>query len=188
MVPPPSFALIAGLGNPGREYETTRHNVGFMILDRLATSAGARFRLERAWKAEVAKAGDTLLCKPLTYMNASGEAVSALARFYKVPATAVLVVLDDMALPLGRLRLRASGSSGGHHGLASIIEGFATESVPRLRVGIGAPDNREAVPHVLGRFAPDEMPLLGQTLDRATEAIATAQRDGLTAAMNAFNV
>jgi PTH1 family peptidyl-tRNA hydrolase len=185
---PPTFALIAGLGNPGREYAATLHNVGFMIVDRLASSAGAAFRLERAWKAEVARAGDTILCKPVTYMNASGEAVGAVARFYKVPPGAVLVVVDDMALPFGKVRLRASGSSGGHNGLQSIIESFGTESVARLRIGIGGPENRAAVNHVLGRFTADEMPQLAQTLDRAVEAIATAQRDGLPAAMNAFNV
>jgi len=187
MLPPP-FALIAGLGNPGREYEGTRHNIGFMILDRMASAADATFRAERSWKAAMAKAGDTLLCKPLSYMNASGDVVCAAARFYKVPATAVLIVLDDMALPLGKLRLRARGSSGGHNGLESIIHSFGTEEIPRLRVGIGPPEKRESVSHVLGRFAPEEMPQIEQALDRAVEAIATAQRDGLPAAMNAFNV
>ena len=186
MAPSP-FALIAGLGNPGREYEGTRHNIGFMILDRLASVAGAPFRVERSWNAAIAKAGDAWLCKPLSYMNASGNVVWAVARFYKVPSSAILVVLDDMALPLGKLRLRTGGSSGGHNGLASILEACGTEAVPRLRVGIGVPEKRESVNHVLGRFAAEELPQIAPALERAVEAIAMAQRDGMTAAMNAFN-
>jgi PTH1 family peptidyl-tRNA hydrolase len=186
MLPPP-FALIAGLGNPGREYEGTRHNIGFMILDRLAASAETTFRVERSWKAALAKSGDVLLCKPLSFMNASGDVVGDVAQFYKVPPAAILVVLDDMALPLGKLRLRATGSAGGHNGLASIIERFGTEAVPRLRVGIGMPENRASVNHVLGRFSPEELPQIAETLARAADAIATAQRDGMAAAMNLFN-
>src|SRR4051794_14830030 len=112
------FRLLVGLGNPGREYEGTRHNVGFMILDRLAAAAGVSFRKEG--KAALARSGDVTLCKPLSYMNVSGEVVGPLARYYKMEAAEVLVVLDDMALPVGKLRLRPGGTAGGHNGLKSI--------------------------------------------------------------------
>jgi len=181
------YRLLVGLGNPGREYRETRHNIGFMVLDRLATAAGASWRTEKAWQAELARAGETYLCKPLTYMNLSGVAVSQVAGFYKIPPAETLLVLDDMALPLGKLRLRASGTSGGHQGLQSVIEHLGTEEVPRLRVGIGAAEPGGAVGHVLGRFTLDEAPLLRQTLERVLDAIAAAQTRGLAAAMNAYN-
>jgi PTH1 family peptidyl-tRNA hydrolase len=178
--------LIVGLGNPGPEYRDTRHNVGFMILDRLAAREGAPFRRERRWKAEVTQFGSTLLCKPLTFMNLSGESVRPLSSFYKIEPTEILVVLDDMALPLGRLRIRPSGSAGGHNGLQSIIENFGTQAIPRLRVGIGAALG-EAISHVLGRFALDEAATLEQSLARAVDAIDCARSLGLAAAMNLYN-
>lgn len=183
----PLFRLIAGLGNPGREYRDTRHNVGFMIVDRFAAVAGAEFRTEKSWQAEVAKAGETLLCKPLTYMNLSGESVRAISDFYKVTPDATLIVLDDMSLPLGTVRLRATGSSGGHNGLQSVIDHLGTESVPRLRIGIGAAHPGGAIGHVLGRFAGDEAKLLDEALSRAVAAIDCAQNQGFQAAMNTFN-
>ena len=183
---PPGLRLIVGLGNPGREYHDTRHNVGFMIVDRLAARERAAFRTEKSWQAEVARAGDLLLCKPLTYMNLSGQAVRPLAQFYKLDAAQMLVVLDDMALPLGRLRLRPDGSAGGHNGLKSIIEHFGTQTVPRLRVGIGAAAG-EATGHVLGRFALEEKAALAQSLDRAVEAVDCLRTRGLEVAMNTFN-
>jgi PTH1 family peptidyl-tRNA hydrolase len=184
----PTFRLLAGLGNPGREYQDTRHNVGFMILDRLAADAGVQLRSERAWHAEVGRAGDVILCKPLTYMNRSGEAVRPLSSFYKIPPHEVLIVLDDMALPLGKLRFRPSGSAGGHNGLQSIIEHFRTPAIARLRVGIGDKlEPGDAVGHVLGKFTSEEATLLKDTLARAVEAIQCAQTSGLQAAMNAYN-
>lgn len=183
-----TFRLLVGLGNPGRDYRDTRHNVGFMILDRLAARERAEFRTEKSWRAEVARAGELLLCKPLTYMNLSGEAVRALGQFYKIEPAQMLVVLDDMALPLGKLRLRESGSSGGHNGLQSLIDCLGTQAIPRLRVGIGAaPGGERAVGHVLGKFSADEREPLAQSLDRALAAIDRAQDDGLAAAMNTFN-
>jgi PTH1 family peptidyl-tRNA hydrolase len=181
-----TLRLIVGLGNPGPEYRDTRHNVGFMILDRLAAREDAPFRRERRWKAEVAQAGSTLLCKPLTFMNLSGESVRPLSSFYKIEPAEILVVLDDMALPLGRLRIRPSGSAGGHNGLQSIIENFGAQAIPRLRVGIGAAQG-EAIGHVLGRFALDEAAPLEQSLARAMDAIDCARSQGLAAAMNAYN-
>lgn len=188
MPPPPTFRLIVGLGNPGKDYRDTRHNVGFMILDRLAERERAAFRTEKSWQAEIARTGDTVLCKPLTYMNLSGEATQALARFYKIEPAQTLIVLDDMALPLGKLRLRESGSSGGHNGLQSVIERLGTPAVPRLRVGIGAAAGADhAVGHVLGRFSAEERTPLRESLDRALAAIDKAQADGIAAAMNVFN-
>ena len=184
---PPVFRLLVGLGNPGREYAETRHNVGFMIADRLATKGGAAFRSERIWQADVAKTAGVLLCKPLTYMNLSGAAVRAVSDFYKIPPAQILIILDDMALPLGRLRLRGDGSAGGHNGLASVIEHLGTQEVARLRVGIGAALPGAATDHVLGRFNLEEMAALEQTLVRAEAAIACAQERGIEAAMNAFN-
>lgn len=186
MLDRPGFRLLVGLGNPGREYRETRHNVGFMILDRLAARERALFRTEKDWRAEVARAGDLLLCKPLTYMNLSGESVRPLSKFYKIDPSEVLVVLDDMALPLGKLRLRANGSAGGHNGLQSVIEHFGTQFVPRLRVGIGSAPS-EATGHVLGRFTLEEKTALEQSLDRAVEAIDCAREKGLEAAMNIYN-
>lgn len=182
------FRLIVGLGNPGREYRETRHNVGFMIVERLAARARTEFRVEKSWRAEVARCGETLLCKPLTFMNLSGEAAKPLAQFYKIEPAQVLVVLDDLALPLGKIRLRESGSAGGHNGLQSLIEHFGTPVIPRLRIGIGAsPGADRTVGHVLGKFAPDERPALDESLERAEAAIVTAQANGFAAAMNAFN-
>src|SRR5258708_30829705 len=125
----PPLCLVVGLGNPGRDYAATRHNAGFMVVERLA--AAAPFRLEKAWKCELARAGDLLLCKPLTYMNASGEAVRAVSDFYQIAPEEMLVISDDLALPLGKLRLRPGGSAGGHNGLRSISAPLGTPAIPR---------------------------------------------------------
>ena len=178
--------LVAGLGNPGREYQRTRHNVGFMVLDRLAVDAQLPWEFSAKWNAGWAKS-DVILVKPATFMNRSGEAVAAIANFYKIAAEEVLVVLDDFALPLGRLRLRAQGSSGGHNGLESVFEHFGTESVPRLRIGIGAAPAKGATDYVLGRFFDEEQPLLDATIRRASDAVKCAIDKGLIAAMNLFN-
>lgn len=183
-----TFRLLVGLGNPGLEYRDTRHNVGFMVIDRLAADAGVALRSERAWRAEVGRAGNVFLCKPMTYMNRSGESVRPLSSFYKIPPHEVLIVLDDMALPLGKLRFRPGGSAGGHNGLQSVIEHFRTPAIARLRVGIGEKQQPgDAVGHVLGKFAPEEETLLKDTLARAVSAIQCAQTRGLQAAMNAYN-
>ena len=178
--------LVAGLGNPGREYQRTRHNIGFMVLDRLAADARLPWDFSAKWNAGWAKS-DVILMKPATFMNHSGEAVAAVANFYKITAPEVLVVLDDFALPLGRLRLRPQGSSGGHNGLESVLEHFGTEYVPRLRVGIGAAPVQGATDYVLGRFFEEEQPLLDSTICRAAEAVKCAIDKGLIAAMNLFN-
>ncbi len=183
----PQLRLIVGLGNPGREYAATRHNVGFMIVERLASEARAEFRPEKSWRADVARLDGLFLCKPLTYMNLSGESVRSLSQFYKIAPEEVLVILDDMALPLGKLRFRPEGSAGGHNGLQSIIDHLGTREIPRLRVGIGAAAPGAAVGHVLGQFAADERETLEQTLSRAVEAIRCLREKGMQAAMNGYN-
>jgi PTH1 family peptidyl-tRNA hydrolase len=170
--------LIAGLGNPGREYQRTRHNVGFMVLDRLAADRQLPWDYSEKWGAAWAKA-EAILVKPATYMNHSGEPLSAIANFYKIAAAEILVVIDDLALPLG--------SSGGHNGLESIFQHFGTDAVPRLRVGIGSAPVHGAVDYVLGRFFEEEQPLLDETIKRAAEAVKCAIDKGVIAAMNAFN-
>jgi peptidyl-tRNA hydrolase, PTH1 family len=181
------FRLIVGLGNPGRDYADTRHNVGFMVLDRLAAWAKVSFRMEKKWQAEVAAVGDVWLCKPQTYMNLSGESTRAIGQFYKIEPSSVLVVFDDMALPLGRLRLRESGSAGGHNGLSSVIQHLGTNAIPRLRVGIGGADPGAAVGHVLGRFSPAERKVLDEVIHRSAEAVEFAQSQGFATAMNRYN-
>ena len=181
--------LLAGLGNPGREYAGTRHNVGWMILDRLAASAGARFVLEKKWRAEVARVQGLWLVKPQTFMNLSGEAVGAVASFYRIAPAECLAVYDDKDLPFGVLRLREDGSAGGHNGMKSLISHLGTASFPRLRFGIGAPraGGPDTVGHVLGGFNEAERVLLEKRLDRAVEALNYAARLGFPKAMNLFN-
>jgi PTH1 family peptidyl-tRNA hydrolase len=181
----PLFRLVAGLGNPGREYEETRHNAGFMIVDRLAQRAGVPFRHEAKWNAAIASADGVILCKPQGFMNLSGEPIAAVARYYKIPPGQILAIFDDVALPLGRIRIRPSGSSGGHNGMESILGHIG--DIARLRVGIGAADGRPMTDHVLGKFLPAERPVLDEAIARAVEAIDCLQRAGIDTAMNQFN-
>ena len=178
--------LVAGLGNPGREYQHTRHNVGFMVLDRLAYDHQLPWDYTEKWGAAWSKA-DAIFVKPATFMNRSGQPLAAIANFYKIPAPQILVVLDDFALPLGRLRIRTRGSSGAHNGLESIFEHFGTEAIPRLRIGIGAAPAEGAVDYVLGRFFEEEKALLDETIVRAAAAVKCAIDKGAIAAMNQFN-
>lgn len=180
------FRLVAGLGNPGKDYDRTRHNVGFLVLDELARRAGAPFTHEPKWNADLARAGGVTFMKPMTFMNLSGEAVGDFNRFYKIAPEDTLVVLDDVALPLGRLRLRGTGSDGGHNGLASVQAHLGTERIPRLRIGIGGPKS-SLVGHVLGKFSTEENTVLAQTVSRAADAVEFAQANGFEAAMNRFN-
>jgi len=179
--------LVAGLGNPGAEYAATRHNIGFMVLDRLAGLVGSSWEKSPKWEAFSAKWGDVFLVKPTSFMNHSGYPLFALAQFYKIAAEEILVVLDDLALPLGRLRLRLSGGAGGHNGLDSIIMQFGTDQISRLRVGIGQAPREGSVDYVLGRFFEEEKPIVRSTIDRAVEAVKCAIDNGLLSAMNTFN-
>ncbi|MFV1993793.1 MAG: aminoacyl-tRNA hydrolase [Verrucomicrobiales bacterium] len=185
-----NFRLIVGLGNPGRQYRDTRHNVGFLVVDALVRNAGAGWSAEKKWEAEVARAGDRFFLKPQTFMNLSGRAVAAMALFYKIEAPEILVVQDDADLPLGALRFRASGSAGGHNGISSIIDSLGTRDFARLKVGIGRREGEgatELAGHVLGKFLVAEAPELEKTLDRAVEAVHKAVLHGLEAAMTEFN-
>ncbi len=183
--------LIVGLGNPGREYKSNRHNVGFMIIDRLAARLNAQgMRLQS--KAIVTSAAHherkLFLAKPQTFMNLSGQAVQGLVRFYKTPLSQLLVAHDDLDLPLGVIRLRPGGGAGGQKGMLSIIEHLGTQHFPRLRFGIGRPPGRmDPADYVLQDFSSEELPLVSETLDRAVEAILTFVLEGLNAAMNRFN-
>jgi PTH1 family peptidyl-tRNA hydrolase len=179
--------LVAGLGNPGPEYELTRHNVGFLVVERLAAQFGSTWEKSSKWDAASAKCGGVILVKPLSFMNRSGHPLFAIAQFYKIAPQEILVVLDDFALALGRLRLRSNGGSGGHNGLDSIIAQFGTEEIPRLRVGIGSAPMEGSVDFVLGRFFEEEKPLVKSTIERAGDAVKCAIDNGLVSAMNTFN-
>ena len=182
-----SIRLIAGLGNPGREYENTRHNAGFMILDRLAAKLGVTFSNERKFEGHLARSGSLFLLKPQTFMNLSGRSVAAVCQFYRIDPAEVLVVYDDVALPEGRLRLRAGGSAGGHNGMRSMIACLGTDQFPRLRFGVGASDGKSLVGHVLGAFDPAGREDLDKSLEIAAEAVSICALRGLAAAMNLFN-
>lgn len=183
----PPIRLVAGLGNPGPEYQYTRHNIGFLVADRLASAFGSTWEKPGKWDAMSAKCGDVLLVKPMSYMNRSGHPLFAIAQFYKIDPAQILVVLDDLALPLGRLRIRPEGGSGGHNGLDSIIAQFGTEGIPRVRVGIGAAPREGGVDYVLGRFFEEERPVVAAAIDRAVDAVKCAIDNGLISAMNTFN-
>lgn len=183
--------LIVGLGNPGRRYRGTRHNVGWEVVARLARRDGIRVEEEEGW-AQIGRGAiggqRVLLAMPQTYVNLSGVAVQDLRRRHRVRPGDVLVIVDDLDLPLGRIRLRARGSAGGHNGLRSVIDALGTEEFPRLRVGIGRPaQGVDPAEFVLTRFAPDEAASLDAALDRAAEAIEVAITEGIEVAMNRFN-
>jgi PTH1 family peptidyl-tRNA hydrolase len=183
--------IVVGLGNPGRRYEGTRHNIGFAVADEVARRHEAAFESGRA-STLTARRGrgpaSLLVVKPLTMMNLSGEAVAGLAGFYKVEASAILVVADDVNLALGRLRLRARGTAGGHNGFRSIIACLGTGEFPRLRVGVGRGDpRRDLADHVLARFDDDERGEVERTIARAADAVDTFLAEGIEAAMNRYN-
>jgi PTH1 family peptidyl-tRNA hydrolase len=182
--------LIVGLGNPGARYANSRHNVGFLIAERFARTHDIDFA-RRRFNAQIAEGTiggqRILLAKPQTFMNSSGEAVGKLFAFYKVAPHDLIVVYDDLDLPLGKMRMRSRGSSGGHHGMESIIAPIGTSDFPRLRVGIGRPNPDADIDHVLGSFEVDERAVMDETFARAVDAIDVWLADGITAAMNRFN-
>ncbi|HEX4264082.1 MAG TPA: aminoacyl-tRNA hydrolase [Verrucomicrobiae bacterium] len=184
--------LIVGLGNPGGEYAETRHNAGFLLVEKLSGRWKANWALEKKFNARVAQAeyGESrvLLCEPQTFMNSSGETVGPLAGFYRVPLKRLLVAVDDADLPLGEIRLRPSGSSGGHHGLESIEQHLNTREFARLRIGIGRKDGaREITGYVLGKFSANEAELVEKVLTAAAEQVEMWLRDGIQKAMSQFN-
>ena len=187
-----SCHLIVGLGNPGAEYAKTRHNAGFALVEKLAALWKAYWKNERRFGARIARLernGErVLLCQPQTFMNLSGEAVGALKSFYQLPLDRLLVAVDDADLPLGEIRLRASGSSGGHHGLESIEQHLGSRGFARLRIGIGRADGaREITDYVLARFSADDAALMEKVLVRAAGQVECWLVDGMEKAMNRFN-
>jgi PTH1 family peptidyl-tRNA hydrolase len=187
-----SCHLIVGLGNPGAEYAKTRHNAGFVLVEKLASCWKADWKNERKFGARIAQVerngARVLLCQPQTFMNLSGEAVGALKSFYQLPLERLLVAVDDADLPLGEIRLRASGSSGGHHGLESIEQHLGSRGFARLRIGIGRADGaREITDYVLARFNADEAALMEKVLVRAADQAECWLADGMEEAMNRFN-
>jgi len=184
--------LIVGLGNPGADYAKTRHNAGFLLADLLAKRWRADWSAGRKVRSRVAKVERdgrrVMLCEPQTFMNASGEAVGAMVKFYQLPLKNLVVVMDDADLPLGEIRLRPAGSSGGHHGLESIEQHLGSREYARLRIGIGRNDGvREIAGHVLGRLSGPEMKVMESVLTRAADQIECWLAHGIQKAMSQFN-
>ncbi len=187
-----NWYLIVGLGNPGEDYARTRHNAGFLVAAQLAERWQASWTYEKKFNALLARSevGNrrVLLCRPQTYMNSSGEAVAGVVRYYQVPISQTLVIVDDADLPFGEIRMRPGGGSGGHHGLESIEQQLAAQGYPRLRIGIGRQDSaRRITSYVLGRFNSTELPLLDKVLTAASDQAETWLKAGLQKAMNQFN-
>jgi PTH1 family peptidyl-tRNA hydrolase len=182
--------VVVGLGNPGGRYAGTRHNVGFAVVDALAEGPSAG-RFQTRFQADVAElvggGSKVLLVKPQTYMNLSGQCVRQIVDFYQLPLEDLLVVCDDFNLPLGRLRFRARGTHGGHNGLRDIQNHLGTTAYARMRIGVGAPEEGEAVDYVLGRFRPSERPLIEEALQKAVQGVAAWWEKGIEFCMNQYN-
>jgi PTH1 family peptidyl-tRNA hydrolase len=187
---PQRFPLIVGLGNPGKAYRGTRHNFGFEVLDLLARRKNLTWKQARFAKAETCRLPDgTWLVKPQTYMNLSGDAVTQCLKWFRITPDELLVVVDDIHLPLGQLRLRPGGSAGGHNGLKSIEARLGTSQYVRLRGGVGAPGHPEALKgHVLGKFDKDEKKMMTEAVERAAGGLDSARQSGLDFAMNQINI
>ncbi len=187
-----SPVLIVGLGNPGSEYASHRHNIGFRVVQALAEAHGLTFARRKSAKARVAEGRvgcrQVLLAKPQTFMNLSGKTVGRLSRAHEIPSERILVIFDDLDLPLGRLRLRPEGGSGGHRGMRSIIETLGTQAFPRLRVGIDRPPgSMDPADYVLEPFGEEEAALAGEAVERAVAAVECWLSEGIVAAMDRFN-
>ena len=184
--------LLVCLGNPGKEYANTRHNIGFLAADALEKRTGVKFnKLKyRALTGEVTLGGQrVLVVKPQTYMNLSGEAVKLAGGFYKIPPDHILVLYDDVSLPLGKLRVRGSGSAGGHNGIKNIIAHLGTDAFPRIKVGVGAPEgaDRDLVDWVIGNFTQSQRKVVDEAIDKALDAAACVIEHGVSEAQNRFN-
>ena len=185
--------LIVGLGNPGREYRDTRHNVGFLVVDEVArrhqlTLGMAPSQVPDALVAKKFGVEPLLVAKPLTFMNRSGDAVAALMRYYDIATPDLLVVVDEVALPFGKVRARSRGSAGGHNGLKSLVERLGTTEFARLRLGVGRGDpRRDLADHVLSKFEPEERPVLEEFITRAADAAEMFAEVGIDKVMNAYN-
>jgi peptidyl-tRNA hydrolase, PTH1 family len=187
--------LIVGLGNPGSKYDQTRHNIGFVAIDTLAKSWQISLAENRKFQGIFGEGrspvGKIRLLKPTTFMNLSGQSIRAVMDWYKLPAEAVLVVYDDMDLPLGKIRLRQSGSAGGHNGMKSAIAHLGSQNFPRLRIGIGAPKDgdpdKQVISHVLGRFSATEDRLLIEVLKLIEDSVTMSLKQGIPKAMSLYN-
>ena len=179
--------LMAGLGNIGSKYTFTRHNAGFMLVDKIVLNSNLTFKENSRLKCIMANAGDTLLIKPTTFMNLSGEAVRAVMDYYKIPVEDVLIVYDDLSLQLGKIRFRPNGSDGGHNGIKSVIQHLGTKDVARLKIGIGPQPNIPSEIFVLQNFSKEELEVLKASLDNAKEGIAYYFTNGMQAAQNRYN-
>lgn len=181
--------LIAGLGNPGAEYDNTRHNVGFKVIDNISKEYNIEINRQKfkgvCGEGFIANQ-KVMLLKPSTYMNLSGESIRQAADFYKLSNEDIIVLYDDISLDIGRLRLREKGSAGGHNGIKSIIANLGTDIFPRIKVGVGQP-NVDLVKYVLGKFSKEELEVLNQSIDAATKAVEEIIKSDITQAMNKFN-
>ena len=184
----PQLKAIVGLGNPGDQYVRTRHNVGFSVLDLVAERAGESFELDSKWEARTCKIGGITYLQPQTFMNESGRSIGSISRFYRWDPEEILVVFDDISLPLGDLRFRMNGGHGGHNGVRSLLEHLPSDGFSRLKFGIGGSSGDQLVGHVLGTFAMDEKELLQNTLATAADAVQLAASAGVETAANQFNV
>lgn len=181
--------LIVGLGNPGKEYSNTRHNIGFDVIDFMAEKYNIsinRTKFKGIYGEGTIRGEKVILLKPTTYMNLSGESIRQVVDFYKIEKDNIVVIYDDISLEVGRMRIRAKGSAGGHNGIKSIIAHTGDDIFPRIKVGVGAPKD-DLVSHVLGRFSKDERVLLNQVIEAATNATETIIGKGVSEAMNLFN-
>ncbi|WP_139905944.1 aminoacyl-tRNA hydrolase [Clostridium thermarum] len=181
--------LIVGLGNPGTQYENTRHNVGFEVIDLMGAKykiSISRIKFKGVYGEGNIKGEKVILLKPQTYMNASGESVGQISKFYKIPNEKIIIIYDDMSLDIGRIRIRAKGSAGGHNGIKNIIAHLSSEEFPRIKIGVGHPKG-DWVNHVLGKFSIEEQEKLQKTYEAVLSTVETIIEDGIDAAMNKFN-
>ena len=187
----PAFYLVVGLGNPGKKHSKNRHNVGFRCVDYLAETCSIELKQRKRFKASLGEGTINLhrviLAKPLTFMNSSGSAIAPLARWYKIPRNRILVIHDDLDLPLGKVRLKPGGGSGGHRGVSSIIETMGTSDFARLRIGIGRPTCEDAVDYVLANFGRDQEPVIKATCELVGRIVPFFLESGIEKAMNRYN-
>jgi len=183
-----SIRMVVGLGNPGKQYEGTRHNVGFAVLDDFIRGSGVEYKRERKWLAEVAKHEGIYLVKPLTFMNESGKSVGKMARFYSIKPEQILVITDDVTLDTGSIRFRQKGSHGGQNGLRSIINHLGSKDFPRLKLGVGKASGATLTGHVLGKFPPNESEVVENMLATASKAVLLSLSHGIEAAANQYNI
>lgn len=184
--------LVAGLGNPGKQYDMTRHNIGFEVIDFIAEQLNVKvnkLKFKALYGEARIGAEKVLLVKPQTFMNLSGESIREFCGFYKIPPEKTIIINDDTAIDIGKLRIRAKGSAGGHNGLKSVIYQLNSDNFPRIRIGIGAPSNKnyDLADFVLGKFSREEIPVLEEAIVKASEAAAEIIQNSVDSAMNKFN-